>query len=336
MDSGGSFLFSGFPLVGGGVRCTITNGMQMGVGLWPALAKRQRSEPGHTQPHTHARLRTSAQKGPAPHSPFERLCVVPIGTAKVRAPAASPQMRHQRSLSRNERASLRGRGACLRTGGGGEQNQRTKCVVTKQRVCMGNALPVLARAKRAHWCVNEGRGTGGEGGGGQGPGGGGTPAGRRVLEPRQSLDMARAHGSMARQTQRVRRAAVNDGTRRRRHAISLADTTGQRSQRLAERARVRVHAVRRRSSRLWIWSVLVTLLGMATPAMSQCLATLTTRTTLSAKAPKSTSSPALLRARKSVKERMRRLIAKRSLLLERFRKRDLPTESWLAARGEKF
>ena len=165
MDSGGSFLFSGFPLVGGGVRCSITNGMQMGVGLWPALAKRQRSEPGHTQPHAHARLRTSAQKGPAPHSLFERLCVVPIGTAKVRAPAASPQMRHQRSLSRNERASLRGRGACLRTGGGGEQNQRTKCVVTKQRVCMGNALPVLARAKRAHWCVNEGRGTGGEGGG---------------------------------------------------------------------------------------------------------------------------------------------------------------------------
>ena len=146
-----------------------TNGMQMGVGLWPALAKRQRSEPGHTQPHAHARLRTSAQKGPAPHSLFERLCVVPIGTAKVRAPAASPQMRHQRSLSRNERASLRGRGACLRTGGGGEQNQRTKCVVTKQRVGMGNALPVLARAKRAHWCVNEGRGTGGEGGGGKVP-----------------------------------------------------------------------------------------------------------------------------------------------------------------------
>ena len=68
VDSGGSFLFSGFPLVGGGVRCSITNGMQMGVGLWPALAKRQRSEPGHTQPHTRARLRTSSKRGPAPHS----------------------------------------------------------------------------------------------------------------------------------------------------------------------------------------------------------------------------------------------------------------------------
>ena len=136
----------------GWVRCSITNGMQMGVGLWPALAKRQRSEPGHTQPHTHARLRTSAQKGPAPHSLFERLCVVPIGTAKVRAPAASPQMRHQRSLSRNERASLRGRGACLRTGGGGEQNQRTKwkCVVTKHRVGMGamRCRCLLARNER--------------------------------------------------------------------------------------------------------------------------------------------------------------------------------------------